>query len=109
MDGKIITDERLFIIKDRLCPDPTQLAQLEEMHREHPDVPFAAPESVMWAISRAPFYSARVHCWYFIRNYEEQAVMCTTQLAQFQRFLDAFLSSNALCRTMALILSIGNY
>jgi len=109
MDTRVITQDRLQTLKEQLCPNPGQVSQLEEERREHPDVPFAAPEEFMWHISRLFAYSARIECWFFIRNYEELAVMYTSSLSKFQTVLDAFMKSTALPRVMGLILSVGNY
>jgi len=109
MDSRVITLQRLEILKEHGCPNPAEVTQLEELRKEHPSVDFATPENLMWHLSRVPAFRVRIECWYFVRSYEEPAANYMSQLTQFQRMIDAILNSVALPRLLALVLAVGNY
>lgn len=109
MNPAVLTPHRLAVIKDHACPNPAQVTQLEECRKDNPGVPFAAPEEVMWHVSRVPAYQARVECWYFVRNYEEEASHCARMLEQFQRIMDAIFQSESLPSLLSVVLSVGNF
>ena len=60
LDAVALAPEQLAVLKEHACPAAAQVAQLQELMKENPQVPLALPEEYMWQISRVPAFQARV-------------------------------------------------
>ncbi|CAK9052254.1 unnamed protein product [Durusdinium trenchii] len=109
LDALVLCPSHLAVIKEHACPQPAQVAQLEESIRENPGVPLALPEEYMWQISRIPAYQARVSCWNFLISYKETVTSCGSMFSEFGKIQRAVRKSQMLQKLLALILEVGNY
>jgi len=109
LDTLVLDPHRLGVVNAHFCPQPHEVAQLEECRKENPNVPFAPAERYMWHVSRVPAFRARVDCLSFVNNYEERAATYAAALTEFQSIQDSILSSKALPQLLAHILWVGNY
>mmetsp|Transcript_31501 Transcript_31501/g.60886 ORF Transcript_31501/g.60886 Transcript_31501/m.60886 type:complete len:1195 (-) Transcript_31501:458-4042(-) len=109
LDSAVLTPQRLAVLRAHFCPQPAEVARLEECKRNHPDLPFGPPERYMWYVSRVPAFSARVECWSFLCAFNERAAGLSHALVEFQRLVDAFKTSEALPHLLSLVLAVGNY
>lgn len=109
LDSLVLTPSHLAVIKEHACPQPAQVARLEEALKENPGVPLALPEEYMWQISRIPAFQARISCWSFLLNYKETATSCGVMFSEFTKIQRAVRNSQMLQKLLALILAVGNY
>eukprot|EP00392_Amoebophrya_sp_AT5.2_P015635 g15850.t1 len=88
-DETVIDKELLEGIKMQCVPTPVELAAMEKLRAEHPDVPWALPEKYMWAVGHIPDYEVA---------YEK-----------FSQSVDALASAHSFRELLAVALAAGNF
>ncbi|CAD7963983.1 unnamed protein product [Amoebophrya sp. A120] len=108
-DETIIDKEMLAGIKKDLIPDAGEVAAMEKLRAEHPDVPFALPEKYMWAIGHIPVYAQRLNLWNFTRNYEDRLQDYEIAYEKFVQAVSALEKCPAFEQLLGVALAAGNY
>ncbi|CAD7935682.1 unnamed protein product [Amoebophrya sp. A25] len=108
-DDTVIDKDMLEGIKLHCIPDAGELAAMEKLRAEHPDVPWALPEKYLWAVGHIPVYEQRIQCWHFTRNYEERLLDYEAAYADFTKVVDALETASALQSLLGVALAAGNY
>lgn len=92
-----------------LCPDGKRLEALKRKRTDNPNVPWAMPEHYMWTLGHLPACAQRLECWQFLRAFDEEHMVYTESVAQFECVVDGFMRSQSIAPMLGYVLAFGNF
>lgn len=109
LDEETLPVEWVRDINKYLCADDGQLAQMNQLQQETPELPLGSIEKYMMAMSAIPAVKMRLEAWEFVRGLPEQLEIYETQVTKFAAMVQCFTQSTVLPKLLGLVLNFGNY
>ncbi|XP_063387460.1 formin-2-like isoform X2 [Cydia fagiglandana] len=107
-DTSVVSLEALQQIYEMRATDE-ELSQIKQHLRTKPDVPLDKPETFLHDLSSIPNFAERISCFMFQAEFEDAVSTTMHKLDNLKHTCEFLMTSEALKRVFAIILTLGNY
>ncbi|XP_061704106.1 formin-2-like isoform X1 [Cydia pomonella] len=107
-DTSVVSLEALQQIYEMRATDE-ELSQIKQHLQTKPDVPLDKPEAFLHDLSSIPNFAERISCFMFQAEFEDAVSTTMHKLDNLKHTCEFLMTSEALKRVFAIILTLGNY
>ncbi|XP_063621549.1 protein cappuccino-like isoform X2 [Cydia splendana] len=107
-DTSVVSLEALQQIYEMRATDE-ELSQIKQHLQTKPDVPLDKPEAFLHDLSGIPNFAERISCFMFQAEFEDAVTTTMHKLDNLKHTCEFLMTSEALKRVFAIILTLGNY
>ncbi|XP_063534785.1 formin-2-like [Cydia strobilella] len=107
-DTSVVSLEALQQIYEMRATDE-ELSQIKQHLQTKPDVPLDKPEAFLHDLSGIPNFAERISCFMFQAEFEDAISTTMHKLDNLKHTCEFLMTSEALKRVFAIILTLGNY
>ncbi|XP_063362544.1 protein cappuccino-like [Cydia amplana] len=107
-DTSVVSLEALQQIYEMRATDE-ELSQIKHHLRTRPDTPLDKPEAFLHDLSGIPNFAERISCFMFQAEFEDAVTTTMHKLDNLKHTCEFLMTSEALKRVFAIILTLGNY
>eukprot|EP00927_Polykrikos_kofoidii_P011867 TRINITY_DN15075_c0_g1_i1.p1 TRINITY_DN15075_c0_g1~~TRINITY_DN15075_c0_g1_i1.p1 ORF type:complete len:1487 (-),score=267.22 TRINITY_DN15075_c0_g1_i1:141-4601(-) len=109
LDTTVLTMDAMVAILDQGLATEAEIFLMKELRNAEPVLPWALPESYLWAISQVPMVRARLKCLKTITAYQETLDPVYRDLEEIRLVCQTLRASKPVKDYLACVIACGNY